>query len=88
MCARYEFLEMKMAIEAEAAATAGTSYLSFFRTSGNRKVIASVFLIQRAALKLLSMFYPASLPASLYRFLFAMGWKRSDLVRISIGGLS
>lgn len=41
-CDRYEFLEMKMAIEAEAAASAGTSYLSFFRTPGNRKVIVSV----------------------------------------------
>jgi hypothetical protein len=41
-CDRYEFLEMKMAIGAEAAASAGTSYLSFFRTPGNRKVIVFV----------------------------------------------
>lgn len=33
----YEFNEMKTAIEAEAAATAGISYMSFFRTKGNRK---------------------------------------------------
>jgi hypothetical protein len=33
----YEFNEMKTAIETEAAAVAGVSYLSFFRTKGNRK---------------------------------------------------
>jgi len=33
----YEFSEMKTAIETEAAAAAGTSYLTFFRTKGNRK---------------------------------------------------
>jgi len=33
----YEFNEMKTAIEAEAAAAAGISYLSFFKTKGNRK---------------------------------------------------
>lgn len=33
----HEFNEMKTAIETEAAATAGTSYMSFFRTKGNKK---------------------------------------------------
>lgn len=34
---RYEYQEMKAAIEAEQVATAGISYMSFFRTKGNRK---------------------------------------------------
>jgi hypothetical protein len=33
------------------------------------------------------MAYTASLPAVMYRFLFAVGGKRSYLVRISIGGV-
>ena len=33
----FEFNEMKTAIETEAAATAGVSYLSFFKTKGNKK---------------------------------------------------
>lgn len=33
----YEYNEMKTAIETEAAATAGVSYMSFFKTRGNRR---------------------------------------------------
>lgn len=58
----FEFNEMKTAIETEAAATAGVSYLSFFKTKGNKKrlyiLVCIGFTSQWAGNNVISYYLP------------------------------